>query len=112
MRMAVKLRCPGCEKVLTVPDTARGKSVKCPSCAEKISVPAAKEAPTEKSPKKKAAKQDSEASLMAFDLSKAEDADARVCPKCGYDMTYLDEETTECPECGTDIATGGMGEKA
>lgn len=111
--MAVKIRCPGCEKVLTVPDTARGKAVKCPSCSEKVSVPAAKDAPTSKTAKtKKSAAPDSESSLMSFDLSKAEDADARVCPKCGYDMTYLDEETTECPECGTDIATGGLGEKA
>lgn len=110
--MAVKIRCPGCEKVLTVPDTARGKAIKCPSCSEKVSVPAAKEAPAAKPKAKKAAAPDSEASLLAFDLSKAEDANARVCFKCGYDMTYLDEETTECPECGTDIATGGLGEKA
>jgi len=109
--MAVKIRCPGCEKVLTVPDTARGKAIKCPSCSEKVSVPAAKEVPAAK-PKAKKVAADSEASLLAFDLSKAEDANARVCPKCGYDMTYLDEESTECPECGTDIATGGMGEKA
>lgn len=112
--MAVKVRCPGCEKVLTVPDTARGKAVKCPSCQERISVPAAKEGPPAKSAKTKkpAAAADSEESLLSFDLSKAEDADARVCFKCGYDMTYLDEETTECPQCGMDIATGDLGEKA
>ncbi len=112
--MAVKVRCPGCEKVLTVPDTARGKAVKCPSCQERISVPAAKEGPPAKSAKTKkpVAAADSEESLLSFDLSKAEDADARVCFKCGYDMTYLDEETTECPQCGMDIATGDLGEKA
>ncbi len=110
-RMAVKVRCPGCEKVLTVPDTARGKVVKCPSCQERISVPAAKETPAAKPAKTKKAA-DSEEGLLAFDLSKAEDADARVCFKCGYDMSFLDEETTECPKCGMDMATGGLGEKA
>lgn len=114
MRMAVKIRCPGCEKVLTVPDTARGKAVKCPSCSEKIAVPAGKDGPPTKTSKSKkpAAAQDSEESLLTFDLSKAEDADARICFKCGYDMTYLDEETTECPKCGMDIESGGLGEKA
>lgn len=110
-RMAVKVRCPGCEKVLTVPDTARGKAVKCPSCQERISVPAGKDKPAAKPAKAKKA-DDSEESLLSFDLSKAEDADARICFKCGYDMTYLDEETTECPKCGMDIETGGLGEKA
>ncbi len=112
--MAVKVRCPGCEKVLTVPDTARGKAVKCPSCQERISVPAAKDAPPAKSAKTKkpAAAADSEESLLTFDLTKAEDADARICFKCGYDMTYLDEETTECPKCGMDLSTGDLGEKA
>lgn len=77
-------------------------------------MPAAKETPSAKTAKTKkpAAAADSEESLLTFDLTKAEDADARVCFKCGYDMTYLDEETTECPKCGMDIETGGLGEKA
>ena len=31
--MPFKTKCPGCEKALTVPDTAVGKQVKCPACA-------------------------------------------------------------------------------
>ncbi len=112
--MAVKVRCPGCEKVLTVPDTARGKAVKCPSCQERIAVPSGKDKPAAKPAKEPKSKKagDSEDALLSFDLTKAEDADARICFKCGYDMTFLDEETTECPKCGMDIETGGLGEKA
>src|SRR5690348_15505967 len=38
--MPVKVRCPSCEKVLNVPDTARGKAVKCPACEARVPVPA------------------------------------------------------------------------
>lgn len=107
--MAVKVRCSGCQKVLTVPDQARGKAVKCPNCDTKIAVPAGEAAPAKKKAK---AAHDSEDALASVDLRHAEDRDARVCFKCGYDMSHLDEETTECPKCGTDIETGGLGEKA
>ncbi|MEO9591512.1 RDD family protein [Rhodopirellula bahusiensis] len=37
----MKLKCPGCSKLLQVPDTAAGKTVKCP-CGKQLRVPAPK----------------------------------------------------------------------
>ena len=37
--MPVKLKCTNCEKVLSVPDAARGKAVKCPECQTRLAVP-------------------------------------------------------------------------
>lgn len=115
--MSIKVKCPGCTKVLTVPDAARGKAVKCPSCETRVPVPKGEgeaAAKTAKS-KKPAGPLEEEIALATLDLRKMEDRKARLCPKCGYDMTYLgdeDEEITECPQCGWDIAEGGLGEKA
>ena len=119
--MPVKVRCTSCDKVLTVPDAARGKAVKCPGCQERIAVPdedsgsGAMKVPG-KAKKKPAAKPtkpvDSEDALASFDLRKAEDTNARICFKCGFDMQYLDEEETECPQCGHCPETGGQGKKA
>lgn len=114
--MAVKVKCPGCQKVLNAPDQARGKAIKCPSCQTRVAVPAGEA--TAASPKKKVSAKasegaaDAESALAALDLSSLEDKEARVCPKCGYDMSVLEEDVTECPECGYDVATGGLGEKA
>jgi len=106
--MAVKVRCTGCDKVLSAPDAARGKSIKCPSCDTKVKVPAASS-----KPKKSVDKPvDSEDALASFDLRNAEDENVRICGKCGYDMTHQDEEETECPKCGYDSSMGGLGEKA
>ncbi|MBC8114872.1 MAG: hypothetical protein H7062_10870 [Candidatus Saccharimonas sp.] len=124
--MPVKVRCTSCDKVLTVPDAARGKAVKCPGCQERIAVPdedsssgvmkVPGKSGGDKARKKGAAKPekrvDSEDALASFDLRKAEDTNARICFKCGFDMQYLDEEETECPECGYDSAAGGLGKKA
>ncbi len=122
--MPVKVRCPGCEKVLSVPDTARGKAVKCPDCETRIPVPAgdssskssAAKSSGDKPKKKVAAKSskpvDSEDALASLDLRRAEDTEARICPKCGFDMQDQDEEETECPKCGFDAEAGGMGLKA
>jgi DNA-directed RNA polymerase subunit RPC12/RpoP len=121
--MPVKVRCSSCDKVLTVPDAARGKAVKCPQCDTKIAVPAgdADDSKVIKPKKKPAAaaaaakpkkRVDSEDALMALDLRRAEDTNARICSKCGFDMHELDEEETECPKCGFDIEAGGMGAKA
>lgn len=121
--MPVKVRCSSCDKVLTVPDAARGKAVKCPQCDTKIAVPAgdADDSKVIKPKKKPAAaaaapkpkkRVDSEDALMALDLRRAEDTNARICSKCGYDMHELDEDETECPKCGFDIEAGGMGAKA
>lgn len=107
--MSVKVRCTGCDKVLTAPDTARGKAIKCPACETKVRVPAGEE-----KPKKKRAEEpvDSEDALATLDLRNVEDHEARICGKCGYDMQHMDEEETECPKCGYDSSMGGLGEKA
>lgn len=131
--MPVKIKCNFCEKVLVVPDAARGKAVKCPSCQNRLVIPAATEAsaakaspakavPAKASPSKVAAAKskkekdiepvDSEDALAKLDFSRAEDKNARICIKCGYDMKYQDEEETECPQCGYDIEEGGLGVKA
>lgn len=118
--MPVKVRCTSCDKVLTVPDTARGKAVKCPACDTRIAVPTGDSQvskPTGDKPKKKPVAKaskpvDSEDALASLDLRRAEDANARICSKCGYDMELLDEEETECPKCGFDIEAGGLGVKA
>lgn len=117
--MPVKVRCSSCDKVLTVPDAARGKAVKCPQCDERITVPTGDSQVTkaaEKTKKKPAAKEnkpiDSEDALASLDLRRAEDANARICSKCGFDMEDLDEEETECPKCGFDVESGGLGIKA
>jgi len=40
----VRIICPNlkCRAILSVPDSARGKSVRCRSCGTKVSVPASK----------------------------------------------------------------------
>ena len=123
--MPVKVKCPSCEKVLSVPDAARGKAVKCPQCETRISVPrdddsvdtgvkSTRSASTKSKPKPKQAAKviDAEAALASFDMRRAEDTEARICSKCGFDMQYQDEEDTECPQCGFDSNAGGLGAKA
>lgn len=118
--MSVKVRCTSCDKVLTVPDAARGKAIKCPECDTRIAVPASSSATSKPAADKKkkpaAAKSarpvDSEDALASLDLRRVEDTNARICSKCGYDMQEMDEEETECPKCGFDIEAGGMGLKA
>lgn len=114
--MPVKVKCQSCEKIFAAPDAARGKMVKCPGCDEKVKVPAAAGAksPTgaaKSAAKKKAAKasdEEHEDVLKNLDLDAVEDAEARVCPKCGAD---LQEEQTECSNCGYNIETGLTKEK-
>lgn len=111
--MPVKVRCTGCEKVLTAPDSARGKAIRCPACETKVKVPAggdAKAAKSGKKPAKPAA--DSDDMFASLDLRNLEDRDARICGKCGYDLKYQDEDDTECPKCGYDSSTGGLGTQA
>lgn len=119
--MPVKVRCTSCDKVLTVPDAARGKAVKCPQCDTRIAVPTGdsqiNKPAAEKAKKKPVAAKsskpaDSEDALASLDLRRAEDANARICPKCGYDMQDMDDEDTECPKCGYDVESGGLGVKA
>lgn len=118
--MPVKVRCTNCEKVLSAPDAARGKAIKCPECQTRIAVPAeessaksgSKSAPAKAKAKKPSMPVDSESALATFDMRRAEDTEARICPKCGHDMKYQDEEDTECPKCGYDAEAGGLGIKA
>ena len=90
--MPIKVRCTGCEKVLSVADGARGKAVTCPNCRARVAVPreGAKQATTKNSAKpssdvvnKKSASKsvkppDSESELIAFDLTRSADANARI----------------------------------
>jgi DNA-directed RNA polymerase subunit M/transcription elongation factor TFIIS len=110
--MAVKVRCPGCQKVLTAPDEARGKAIKCPACETRVPIPSGSGGAAKPAKKKAASVVEDESGLASLDLRNVEDAEARVCPKCGHDMQYQDEEETECPKCGYDTASGGLGEKA
>lgn len=111
--MPVKVRCPECEKVLTLPDRARGKVAKCSSCEARVPVPRGKAAAParKKAAAKKARKTagggeaDVDDVLAKMDLSRAEDYQVRVCPKCGIEV---DEEDIECPKCGVVIATGRL----
>lgn len=47
MASLIRLICPNlkCRKILTVPQTARGKTVRCRNCGMKIHVPAGTPAP-------------------------------------------------------------------
>ncbi len=113
--MAVKVRCPTCEKVLNAPDAARGKAIKCPGCETKVKVPAG-EAPVSegksaarkssgKTPKKKIVDPDSSEFLARLDLDNIADTNQSMCPKCGAEIP---EEATECPKCGVDPSTGQL----
>ncbi len=111
--MAVKVRCPQCDKALNAPDAARGKAVKCPDCQARVSVPAedgdepvapAKSAKSPAKAKKKS--QDSDDFLGNLDLDTVEDQKVRLCPKCGQRLGEDDEE--ECPKCGVDVRTGQL----
>jgi ribosomal protein L40E len=113
--MAVKVRCPTCEKVLNAPDAARGKAVKCPDCDTKVKVPAgdgggsASPARSVKKPASKAVDSDENSFLDDLDLDKVADSSHAMCPKCG---ASLPEDATECPKCGVDPETGQLSARA
>lgn len=48
--MSIELRCPGCQNLLRVPDTAAGKQARCPQCQQIVNVPAITTAPDSASP--------------------------------------------------------------
>jgi hypothetical protein len=115
--MAVKVRCPTCEKVLSAPDAARGKAVKCPGCETKVKVPVGGSSSSDsgkslarkssaKAPAKKVVDNpDSDEFLAALDLDNVVDSSQAMCPKCG---AALPEDATECPQCGVDPSTGQL----
>ncbi len=106
--MPVKLRCRGCEKVLSAPDKARGKVIQCPQCGTKLKVPAGDGAPAKAA--KAAAPQATDTAdfLARVDLSQAEDAEERICPYCAAEM---EEEQSVCHSCGMNVETGRMDAK-
>lgn len=122
--MSVPVVCPECAKKLKAPDKARGKALKCPTCGGRVPVPAdgggidaeVAEAPRRrkqarrKQPAKAAAGGGTGEFIAGLDLSRAEDRDTEVCPRCGT-VVPDDEETVleECPACGADLLTGGKG---
>lgn len=120
--MPVKVKCRGCEKVLNVPDKARGKSVRCPNCETVLKIPAGQSAssgqrkkPSAARPKQRAAvpRDDDDDFLGGVDLRRAVDRHVRVCIKCGAEAPEVDEdeeELVDCPECGHNIDTGVMSE--
>ncbi|NNJ24568.1 hypothetical protein [Alienimonas chondri] len=124
--MPVPVVCPECAKKLKAPDKARGKALKCPSCGGRVPVPAGDSAAgagqTSKPRRKKSQRREPVAAagggtgefLVGLDLSRAEDHETEVCPRCG---TMIEEEEgvappQECPKCGADLLTGGKGATA
>jgi len=103
--MPVKVRCPGCQKILNAPDRARGKAIRCPDCETVIRVPAqrqvAKQAAAPPPP--------SSSGLIAnLDLRRLEDLENRICPNCGADVAPDD---IECPKCEVMLETGQLSER-
>lgn len=108
--MPVKIRCSGCEKVLSAPDKARGKVIQCPQCGTKLKVPAGEAAPKPGRPAKMKSKAqtapaDSGEFLARMDLSELESREEKICPYCAAEM---DEEQVVCRKCGMNIETGTM----
>jgi len=123
--MPVRMRCPECEKVLNIPDAARGKNVKCPQCEARIKVPTgksggsksagSKSAGSKSAPKQRPKRRPSAAAANddgdifdELDLRHAEDRKIQICPKCAQEV---DEEDDECPHCGVDLETGVLSER-
>jgi hypothetical protein len=99
--MPVKVRCGSCERVINAPDRARGKAVKCPQCGKPVRIPAEAAAPVAK---KAAAPPPSGSMVIAnLDLDRLDDAQTRICPKCGAEVSA---EDIECPECQVNLVTG------
>jgi len=110
--MPVRVRCPDCEKVLKLPDAARGKVAKCSGCGGRVRVPTGESDKPRKKRKRPAAPVDDgdpDADFLSgVDLRRAEDFDTPLCPKCAAEV---DEEDIECPACGINLATGVLSEK-
>lgn len=60
--------------------------------------------------KKRPAKKprDAEDFISSMDLSRVEDDETIVCPKCG---TAVDDDVIDCPKCGVNVDTGRMSER-
>ncbi len=104
--MPVKVRCRDCEHQFSVPDAARGKSVKCKECGKPVKVPAGEAGP--KKPAKPQKTIEDEDFFSKLDLDDVEHEDKRICPKCTQEVT---DEDIECPYCGVNIETGQISTK-
>jgi phage FluMu protein Com len=106
--MPVKIRCRGCEKVLSAPDKARGKVIQCPQCGTKLKVPGEEITPKAAKSKGKpqpSAMMDSAEFMAGVDLSNIESRDERICPFCAAEMSG---EDPVCRKCGMNTDTGAM----
>jgi ribosomal protein S27E/predicted RNA-binding Zn-ribbon protein involved in translation (DUF1610 family) len=113
--MPMKVRCGGCEKSLSIPDSMRGKTVKCPGCGEKIKVPGGD---GEQAGVAKAARKKKETDVSVDERPSGEifanlnlkqlEADEKICPFCAQPMPDGEDASTVCPSCGMDTATGKM----
>ena len=106
--MPVKVRCRECKAQLTVPDAARGKSVKCKDCGKPIKVPTGEgDAPVKKAAKPEGSIEDDDF-FGTLNLNQVEDEETRICPKCA---AIAREEDIECSSCGVNLETGLLSAK-
>lgn len=103
--MPVKVRCRGCEHQFSVPDAARGKSVKCKECGAPVKIPAGDADSKKKKPEKSIEDEDF---FSQLDLENVDHEEKRICPKCTQDVS---EEDIECPHCGVNLETGQISNK-
>src|SRR3989304_5693970 len=103
--MPVKVRCPGCRKVVNAPEKARGKAVRCPDCQTIVRVPAERQVASQAA----APPPPSSSAIIAnLDLRRLEDAENRICPRCGADVSPDD---IECPKCEVILESGQLSDK-
>lgn len=100
--MPVKVRCPGCKKVLNAPDASRGKSVRCPNCRGAVRIPKRKPQPAAK-----VAGSDDDF-IGSLNLNEVVDRSVLVCPACGV---TADPEAEDCGSCGVNLRTGRLSER-
>ncbi len=111
--MPIKFKC-GCGHVLTVPDSAAGKSGKCPKCQKVLKVPSPKAAsaaapatakPAGKSANVKQAAPPAQAGLMdaLFDDVGLKKQTGPTCPKCAKPIAA---GAVVCTGCGLNFESG------
>jgi hypothetical protein len=90
--MPLKMKCPGCEKVLDIPHSLAGKRGKCPACASEWQVPAPADGDQ----------------TTAFPV--ATTSAGTKCPGCGDAVHIPDSmlgKRVKCPACATMWQTAG-----
>ena len=114
------VKCPECQGRIPVPadNAEKSESASQGGAAKSAGKPAAKPVakaaplkapPVKAAPAKKKKGADDDDFLGKLDLSRSEDQNTRVCPKCGQ---VVEQEDTECANCGIDLQTGGLGKTA